>query len=182
MEARVVEALEPDIVIELYSELALVTQRPFRRAEFLGPEVNVAYAAAPTLSTLDLTTQLTFDTGADRVTQRVVDGGIEITVESGVAYLALGALDVAAGAELLLGLEMSTETNGVVAFYRGDRLSRSTSVSDLLPLETNDDLDQRIVPLPAAGSGASTWMVLTSGLGKITLRSLEIRAPSARRY
>ena len=111
-----------------------------------------------------------------------MDGGVEVTVESGVAYLALGSVDIAAETALLLGLDLALEARGVVAFYRGDRLSRSTLVSELLPLEISDDVGRQIVPLPSAPGGASTWMVLTSGLRKITLKSLEIRASSARRY
>ncbi|MEM1447872.1 MAG: hypothetical protein AAF726_08505 [Planctomycetota bacterium] len=185
LEAEVVERARPDVVIELYSEVALVTQQPFRRPVFLGDEITDQFEAAEVLRTVDLGRALPVVTGVGAPYSRVVPEGVEVGVERGVGFVALGSIPrvgprLAATTDVLLGLEIRSERPGPVGVYRGHRIDRSVQAEDLLPLEVGPETGRIVVPLPRAEPGASIWLALTPAVGTVTLHGVQVRRGPAR--
>ncbi|MEM9378855.1 MAG: hypothetical protein AAGB93_02820 [Planctomycetota bacterium] len=185
LETDAVERARPDVVIELYSELALVTQRPFRRPAFLGEEIVEAFEAAPVALAVDLRRPLRVESGKGATSTRIVEAGVEVRVERGVGFVSLGQLPArrargGADSELFLGLEIRAERPGPVGLYCGRSIDRSLQAEDLLPLELGVDPARVVIPLPRAEDRASVWLSLTPVVGAVHVGSVEFRRAASR--
>lgn len=178
LEREVVERVQPDIVIELYSELSLVTSQPFRRPEYLGPETSARFEAGRPVLRVDVSTDLWFEGDARKQTVEVTEGTARITLLRGVSTLRLPApeLPAAPATELILRLDLQSDVAGSVGLYTASGLDGTPSISDMVPVDIRPDGEPVLVPLLHADRNARTWIFLPPNLRAVTLRGAEIRA------
>ena len=178
LEKAAVERVRPDVVIELYSELLLETQRPFRRPDFLGPEVAEQFAQGETLMRLDLSGPLDFDGRTIQSSVAIEEGAAVITLHRGVTRLRIPppATPPPPGSELILMLDVQAESAGTIGLYSTERLDGPPDLADIIPLEVGPATPPTLVPLLWKASAESTWLFMSVKLGKVTLRGVELRA------
>ncbi len=178
LEQEVVERVKPDVVIELYSELSLVTRRPFRRPEYLGPEIEAQFNSGETVYRLDATQPLEFEATSALQTVSVEGQAAVIELARNVTAWRLPApsKDVPSDAELVLELDLSTTKPGTMGIYRSERLDGLPSVGDMVPLAVGPDSGPTLIPLLPTEGAASTWVFMPPSLEKVTVRSVQIRA------
>ena len=178
LEKSAVDRVEPDLVIELYSELLLETQRPFRRPEYVGPEMAEDFAQASTLLRLDLTAPLELDVGKGEASVATTDGSATITLRRGVTRLRIPSPTTPPppGYELILLLELESETPGTIGLHSADQLVGVPDLADIVPLDVGPNAAPRFVPLLWKAELESTWLFLPASLGSVTLRRVELRA------
>lgn len=176
LERNVVDSVAPDVVIELYSELALESNVPFRRAEFLGPDAETEFGAASVLRRWAAGETLQFDPGPERVEQALEGDVRRIKVTRGVGYLSLGAVGESDGKRLWLALDLGVERSGPLAVFRGPKLDATTPIAEMLPIEASAEDRRILVPLPRGAATDRIWVVIPRGLGAVRFRGAELRA------
>jgi hypothetical protein len=178
LEKEVVERVKPDIVIELYSELLLRTQRPFRRPEYLSPQVPVDFAEARTLLNLDLSAPLEFEEGNAEHSVTALKGSAVIRLHRGVTRLRIPPPKVppAPGSELFLLLDVESTNDGQFGLYSADKLVGQPAISEFIPLPVGPKTEPIYVPLVWEAETESTWLFLPASLGELTLHRVELRA------
>lgn len=182
-EARVIEALEPDVVIEVYSELALVSQRPVRLAALQDANDRAAFDDAELVcARLAAGRTPRFEAGLDRVAATPLEGGgWQLQVEQGVGLLRLDLeRDAPPGTELVLGLTLTSPRAGGLGLYHGPEPWRLDggipSVDTLLPIEFAEGEQRIVAPIPASPGAHAVWLLLPPGLGPLALTQAEVRA------
>ncbi|MFT5731588.1 MAG: hypothetical protein ACJA2W_003055 [Planctomycetota bacterium] len=182
LERDVVERVKPDVVIELYSELSLVTRPPFRRSEYMGPGIDARFEKGEVLQRIDVSAPLRFEDSQAKRTVAVEAGAARITLLRGVSILRLPAPSKAAAqrmdpsSELILRLDLRTKVPGTIGIYRSKALNGIPSVGDLIPISVGPESAHVLIPLLPAADDASTWIFLQRPLEEVTLRGAEIRA------
>ncbi|QDV08767.1 hypothetical protein Poly30_43220 [Planctomycetes bacterium Poly30] len=178
LEKDVVERVKPDVVIELYSELSLVTSRPFRRPEFLGPGIAGRFEEGALLQSLDVTEDLEFEGRPDKSQVRIEGGAARIELLRGVCRLRLPALarPAPADTELILRVDLRSKVHGSVGLYAAKELTGPPEIGDMVSVEVGPGTRSIHVPLLDFDAGSRIWFFLPPNLEEVTLRGAEIRA------
>ncbi len=183
-EAGLIQSLRPDVVIEVYSEHALVTQRPIRLAALQGAAEQHAYDDAPVVAVGCTEGEAPrLEPGFDRVSAAPHDGGWRLVVEAGIGLLRVDLGAAPAEGELVLGLDLTSPRAGGLGVYTGVepwRLPRGIpEVNDLAPVELAAGRQRALVPLapllPPGAHAQAVWVLLPPKTGPLDLHAVEVR-------
>ncbi|MFT5733516.1 MAG: hypothetical protein ACI80K_002543 [Paracoccaceae bacterium] len=185
VEIDAVERLQPDIVIELYSEIVLETRRPYRRTEYLGEDDLRRFKNARVVHEVDLLKPLTFDSKPTQQTATIEDGAAHIVLLHGTSRLQIkpppGGLpvDLPDGVELLLALDITAQAAGTIGVYPAISLAKMPSDGDIIPLEVGPDLGgpegPMLIPLLPCPAETSVWLLLPPSVKEVLIHSVEFR-------
>lgn len=178
LERDVVERVQPDVVIELYTELILETSHPFRLPDYLGPDVDQQFAKGTAVYSLDVSQPLEFEAAAGQPDVEFKDGAPVLSIERQVVALRLPPPTdpIPPGSDLILELDLSATGNDFIGIYRGTEMTGAPTSGEMIPLRVHRHMGRARIPLLQNRGDASTWLFLPASLQQVTVRGAEIRA------
>jgi hypothetical protein len=186
LEGKLVETLRPDVVIEVYSELALVSQRPARLAAFVGERELVEYRSATALHTAVPSGRApALEPGFDDASfEALTEGGWRIGAGPARVLVRLELPEpLAEGDELLVGFDVTAPKPSLVAAYHGVEPWRLPGgfpeVRDLAPIELKAGRQQVVVPLAADPRATAVWLLVPPKAGPFDVHALDVRSATA---